>query len=158
MFTPTWEKPLEFGAGPRDGVLATSLSLLVDSKAKPEDLEALAGVLTVHFPTALETVRLDDLTVGSTARHGDSAITVMERGHRRLTLALDRAGDAIAYIRLLDAQGQAIAYSGRQTTGDGGERFELMPMSPYERAEVVIATARDTKAYPFVLTLQPRKD
>jgi hypothetical protein len=35
---------------------------------------------------------------------------------------------------------------------DGGESFELMPMSPYARAEVLIATARDTKTYPFVLS------
>ena len=35
----------------------------------------------------------------------------------------------------------------------GSESFDLMPMSPYERAEVVIATARDTKTYPFVLSV-----
>src|SRR5262249_62304110 len=35
MFTPTWDKPLEFSS-PRDGVVASSLSFLVDSKAKPE--------------------------------------------------------------------------------------------------------------------------
>lgn len=153
MFTPTWDRTIEFGGGPRDGVLATSLSFLVDSKAKPEDLESLEGVLTLHFPTALETVRLDDLTVGERAHHGDTTITVTERGHRSLTLAASRAGDTIAYIRLVNAEGQAIAFSGPRTTAlaDGGESFELMPMSPYARAEVVIATARDTKTYPFVL-------
>ena len=153
MFTPTWDRALEFGGGSRDGVLATSSSFLVDSKAKPEDLKSLEGVLTVHFPTALETVRLDDLTVGARAQHGETTITVTERGHRSLTLAANRAGDTIAYIRLVNAEGQAIAFSGPRTTAlaDGGESFELMPMSPYARAEVVIATARDTKTYPFVL-------
>ena len=154
-FTPTWDKALEFDAAPRDGVLATSLWFVVDSKAKPEDIRSLAGVLTVHFPTGFETLALDDLTVGGTARRADTAITVTERGHRNLTLAANRAGDTIAYIRLLNAQGQAIAWSGPRTTPlpDGGESFDLMPMSPYERAEVVIATARDTTAYPFVLTV-----
>ena len=153
MFTPSWERPLEFSGGPRDGVLATSSSFLVDSKAKPEDLKSLAGVLTVHFPTALETVLLDDLTVGEKAQRGETTITVTERGHRSLTLAVNRAGDAIAYIRLLNAQGQAVAFSGPHTTqmADGGESFELMPMSPYARAEVVVSTARDTRTYPFVL-------
>jgi hypothetical protein len=152
-FTPTWDKALEFGAGPRDGALATSLWFVVDSKAKPEDSRSLAGVLTVHFPTAFDTVALDDLTVGKTAQRGDTAITVTERGHRSLTLAVNRAADTVAYIRLVNAEGQAVAYSGPRTTAlaDGGESFELMPMSPYQRAEVVIATARDTKSYPFVL-------
>jgi len=154
MFTPTWDKALEFGGGPRDGVLATSVSFLVDSKAKPDDLRSLEGVLTVHFPTALETVRLDDLTVGQRAQREETTITVTERGRRSLTLAVNRAGDAIAYIRLVNAEGQAVAFSGPHTTAlsDGGESFELMPMSPYARAEVLIATARDTKTYPFVLS------
>jgi hypothetical protein len=153
MFTPTWDKRLEFDGGPRDGVLASSQSFLVDSKAKPEDLKSLEGALTVHLPTALETVHLDDLTVGQKVQRADTTITVTERGHRSLTLAVSRAGDTIAYIRLINAQGQAVAFSGPQTTqlADGGESFELMPMSPYVRAEVVIATTRDTKTYPFVL-------
>jgi hypothetical protein len=153
MFTPTWDRALEFGSGPRDGVLATSLSFIADSKAKPEDLKSLEGLLTVHFPTAFETVRLDDLTVGEKAQHGETTITVTERGHRNLTLAANRAGNTIAYIRLVNAEGQAVAFSGPHTTAlaDGGESFELMPMSPYAHAEVVIATARDTKTYPFVL-------
>ena len=153
MFAPTWDKALEFDAGARDGVLATSLSFLVDSKAKPEDLKSLAGVLTVHFPTALETVRLDDLGVGQTARSGETTITVQARGHRSLTLDASE-GENVEYVRLLDADGQAVAFSGPRTTAlpDGGERFELLPMSPYARAEIVIATARDEKSYPFVLT------
>ncbi len=67
---------------------------------------------------------------------------------------MNRAGDTIAYVRLLNAEGQPIAYSGPQTKAlpDGGESFALMPMSPYTRAEVVIATAHDTKTYPFVLS------
>jgi hypothetical protein len=154
-FSPTWDKALEFDAAPRDGVLATSSWFVVDSKAKPEDIKSVAGILTVHFPTALETLALEDLTVGATARRADTAITVTGRGHRSLTLTADRAGDTIAYIRLLNSQGQAIAWSGPRTTAlaDGGESFDLMPMSPYERAEVVLTTAQDTKAYPFVLTV-----
>ncbi len=153
--TPTWDKPLEFDATPRDGVLSTSPWFVVDAKAKPEDLASLAGILTVHFPTAFDTLRLDDLTVGTAARRGDTVITVTERGHRSLTLAVNRAADTIAYVRLLNAQGQAVAFSGPHTTAsaDGGASLEFMPMSPYERAEVVIATARDTKTYPFVLAV-----
>ncbi len=108
----------------------------------------------MRFPTALETVRLDDVTVGRTARLGDTTITVTGRARRSLTLSVNRAGDTIVYVRLLNAEGQPIAYSGPQTTAlpEGGERFDLMPMSPYTRAEVVVATAQDTKTYPFVLS------
>src|SRR5262249_48699482 len=128
VFAPTWDKALEFPGGPRDGVLATSLSFLVDSKAKPEDIKSIAGVLTVQFPTALETVGLDDLTVGHTARRGEIVVTVEARGHRDVTLVVDRAGDTVLYVRLMNAQGQAVAFSGPRTTAsaDGGESFELM--------------------------------
>jgi hypothetical protein len=154
IFAPTWIKALQFPAAPRDGVLATSLSFLVDSKAKPEDIKSISGVLTVQFPTVLETVGLDDLTVGQTARRTDTTITVEARGHHNLTLAVNRAGDTVLYARLMNAQGQAVAFSGPRTTAlaDGGESFELMPMSPYVRTDVVIATARDVKSYPFVLS------
>lgn len=154
MLVSRWDQSLDFGAVAREGVLATVVSFLVDTKATPEDLASLSGLLTVRFPTALETVRLDDMTVGQTARLGDTAITVAARGRRSLTLSVNRAGETIAYVRLLNAEGKPIAYSGPQTTAlpGGGERFDLMPMSPYMRAEVVIATAQDTKTYPFVLS------
>ncbi len=154
MLVSRWDESLDFGPVARDGVLTTPASFLIDTKAKPDDLASLSGLLTVRFPTALETVRLDDVTVGRTARLGDTTITVTGRARRSLTLSVNRAGDTIVYVRLLNAEGQPIAYSGPQTTAlpEGGERFDLMPMSPYTRAEVVVATAQDTKTYPFVLS------
>lgn len=156
LLQTTWERSLQFRA-PRDGVLVTPLSLFVDTKAKPEDLKSVTGVLGVRFPTALDTVRLDDLTVGRTTEVPGATITVAARGRRSLTLDVSHAGDSVVYVRLLDADGQAIAFSGPQTTalGDDGKRLELMPMSPYARAEVVLATAQDTTSYPFVLTPAP---
>src|SRR5262249_13991933 len=80
MLVSRWDQSLDFGGVARDGVLATSASFLVDTKAKPEDLASLSGLLTVRFPTALETVRLDDMTLGQTARQGDTTVTVTARG------------------------------------------------------------------------------
>ncbi len=156
LLSTTWDRPLEFGA-PRDGGLQTSVSMFVDTKAKPEDLKSLTGVLTVRFPTALDTIRLDDLAVGRTAEAHGSTITVAGRGHKSLTLDVSHEGDAVAYVRLLNADGQAIAFSGPRTTPlpDEGKRLELMPMSPFVRAEVVIASGQDTKSYPFVLAPAP---
>jgi hypothetical protein len=51
-----WESAIHFTGEPKDGVLSTSMSLFIDTKAKPEDVKALQGILTVQFPKALETL------------------------------------------------------------------------------------------------------
>ena len=40
------------------------------------------------------------------------------------------------------------------TSPDGAWRFELSPLSPAARAEVILAGELDRKAYPFTLTLK----
>jgi hypothetical protein len=154
-----WESPIRFGSAPRDGRLATALSFYVDSKARPEDVKAVQGVLTLQFPTALDTLALDDLTVGRQARLGDLTVTVVARGRKGVTLQTSRDGDRMYYVRLIGADGQALAFFGPNITEapDGAWRFELSWLNPPARAEIILARAVDQKSYPVTLTPAPPK-
>jgi hypothetical protein len=149
-----WESPIRFGGTPRDGMLSTSFSLYVDSKAKPEDVKAVEGALTVQFPRRLEALALDDLTVGGQTRLRDLTVTVAARGRKSLTLQTSRDGERVYYVRLIGADGQALAFFGPNITEapDGAWRFELSPLNPPARAEIVFAREVDRKVYPVTVT------
>ena len=85
-----WSMPVQFQSSPRSAVLAASENFSIDTKAKPQDLQSIEGRLSVRLPTALETVRLDDLGVGQTVRSGDVTVTVAGRGRQSLTLETNR--------------------------------------------------------------------
>jgi hypothetical protein len=149
-----WESAIRFDGMPKDGSLSTALSFYIDSKAKPEDLQAAQGVLTLRFPKALDTLALDDLTVGRQAQRGDLTVTVAARGRKSVTLQTNRDGDRVYYIRLIGADGQALAFSGPNITEapDGAWRFELSLLNPPARAEIILAREVDQKSYPVTLT------
>jgi hypothetical protein len=149
-----WEQAVRFTGSPRDGRLSTPLVLYVESKVRPEDVKAVKGTLTLLLPRTLETVALDDLTVGRHAERGDLAVTVVARGRRSLTLATSRDGDRVRYVRLLGADGQAVAFWSPNITEapNGAWRFELSPQSPPVTAEVVLAGQVDRADYPVTLT------
>jgi hypothetical protein len=149
-----WENAIRFDGTPKDGRLSTALSFYIDSKAKPEDLKAVQGVLTLRFPKALDTLALDDLTVGRQAQRGELTVTVAARGRKSVTLQTNRDGDRVQYIRLIGADGQALAFSGPNITEapDGAWRFELSLLSPPVRAEIILARDVDQKSSPVTLT------
>lgn len=149
-----WESPIRFGGTPKDGTLSTSFSLYVDSKARPEDVKAVQGALTVQFPKTLEALALDDLTVGGQTRLRDLTVTVAARGRKSLTLQTSRDGERVYYVRLIGADGQALAFFGPNITEapDGAWRFELSPLNPPARAEIVFAREVDRKVYPVTVT------
>jgi hypothetical protein len=149
-----WENAIRFDGMPKDGRLSTASSFYIDSKAKPEDLKAVQGVLTLRFPKALDTLALEDLTVGRQAQRGDLTVTVAARGRKSVTLQTNRDGERVYYIRLIGADGQALAFSGPSITEapDGAWRFELSLLTPPVRAEVILAREVDQKSYPVTLT------
>jgi hypothetical protein len=149
-----WDSAIRFERMPKDGRLSTALSFYIDSKAKPEDLQAVQGVLTLRFPKALDSLALDDLAVGRQAQRGELTVTVAARGRKSVTLQTNRDGDRVYYIRLIGADGQALAFSGPNITEapDGAWRFELSPLSSPVRAEIVLAREVDQKSYPVTLT------
>lgn len=151
-----WDTAVRFTSSPKDGVLSTSVNLYVDTKAKPEALKALQGVLTVQLPKTIQTLRLDDLTPGSKASSGNLTITVAGRGRKSLTLEASKDGARVLYVRLLGADGQAVAYFSPHitTSPDGAWRFELSPLSLAVRAEVTLAGELDRKTFPFTLALK----
>ena len=109
----------------------------------------------MRLPTALETVRLDDLGVGQTVRSGDVTVTVTGRGRQSLTLETNQDAAHVTYIRLLDREGQALMFSSLDVTAlpDGGSRFHLSPFNPPARAEIVIARETETETLPFTLAV-----
>ena len=151
-----WESAVRFTDSPKEGRLSTSLSLWVDTKAKPEDLKSVRGTLTMQYPRTLETLTLDDLTVGRQVQHGDLTVTVAVRGRKSVTLATSRDGDRVVYVRLLGADGQALAYFGPNITeGSGGAwRFDLSPLNPPVKAEIVLAGQLERQTLP--VSLAPR--
>ncbi|HEX6842257.1 MAG TPA: hypothetical protein VF113_12035 [Stellaceae bacterium] len=152
---PKWSSPIRFMLTPKQGVLATSADLLIDSKAKPEELRAVSGALDVRFPLKLEALRLDDLSVGQSAQRQDLTVTLVARSRRSLTFEVNQGGDRVVYIRLLNAQGEAVAFLGPQITDrpDGSTRFELSPLNPAARAEIVLASEIESRSLPFAFTL-----
>ena len=149
-----WDSAIRFGGSPRDGRLSTALTFYMDSKARPEDVKAVQGVLTLRFPRALDTVALDDLAVGRQAALRDLTVTVVARGRKSVTLQTNRDGDRVYYVRLIGADGQALGFFGPNITEapDGAWRFELSPLSPAVRAEVTVVREVDQKSYPVTLT------
>src|SRR5262249_3424009 len=77
-----WEQAVRFTGSPKDGRLSTPLALYLETKVRPEDVKAVKGTLTLLLPRTLETLALDDLTVGQHAERGDLAVTVVARGRR----------------------------------------------------------------------------
>jgi hypothetical protein len=151
-----WETPIRFDARPKDEGLAKAVNLWIDAKVTPEDLAALQGILTIQFPKKLQTLSLEDLSPGRQARMDELTVTVTARGRKSVTLQTNRDGSRVLYVRLLNAEGQAVAFFGPQitTSPDGAWRFELSPLSPPVRAEVILAQELDHKAYPFVLAVK----
>ena len=129
------------------------MSFFIDSKAKPEDLKAVQGVLTLRFPKALDTLALEDLTVGRQAQRGDLTVTVAARGRKSVTLQTNRDGDRVYYIRLIGADGQALAFSGPSITEapDRAHGASSSRCSSTVRAEVILAREVDQKSYPATL-------
>jgi len=59
---------------------------------------------------------LDDLSVGRQAQRGDLTVTVAARGRQSVRLQTNRDGDRVYYIRLMGADGQAVAFAGPNVT------------------------------------------
>jgi len=150
-----WSAPLRFMSTPKQGALATSPSFSIDTKAKPQDLQSVEGHLSLRLPTALYTLRLDDLRVGQTVGSGDATVTVTARGRQSLTLETNQDAERVVYVRLLDAQGQPLMFSAPEVTAlpDGGARLDLSPLNAPTRAEIVIAREMETEMLPFGLAL-----
>jgi len=150
-----WSQPLRFMSSPKQGVLAVSENFSIDTKAKPQDLQSLEGTLSLRLPTALETLRLDDLSVGQKVQSGEMTVTVAARSRQSLTLETSAGAERLVYVRLLDAQGEALMFSGPELTGlpGGGAKFDLSPFNAPARAEIVIAREFETETLPFSLAL-----
>ena len=71
-----------------------------------------------------------------------------------LRRGVNRDGDRVYYVRLIGADGQALAFSGPTITEapDGAWRFELSLLTPPVRAEIILAREVDQKSYPVTLT------
>ena len=148
-----WLVPLRFMSSAKKGALATTLNFSIDTKAKPDDLQSLAGTLSLRYPVILETLRLDDLAVGQSVKSGNAKVTVTARTRQSLTLETSDGADRVVYVRLLDAQGQALMFSGPEAAAlpDGGARIDLSPFNAPTHAEIVIAREMQTETLPFTL-------
>jgi hypothetical protein len=155
MLDPTWKQSVRFTSPPKDGALATPVWLMVNTKAKPEEVQSLQGTLTVRFPKTIDSVRMSDLSVG---RHVDAdgmAVTVAARGRGGLTLRADHGGEQIVYVRLLNADGQAMYYSPNITEGaNGAWSCELTTTGPYSAVEILRTHDWDARTYPFTLDVR----
>ena len=151
----SWHAPIRFMSTAKDRVLATSLYFLIDTKAAPEQLKSVEGALTIQLPTALRTLRLDDMTVGQNVQAEDLTVTVTARGRSTLVLQASKDGERVVYVRLLDKTGQALAYFGPEIAGTpgGGAHFDFSPLSPPARAEIVVASEVETRTLPFAFSL-----
>jgi hypothetical protein len=153
-FTAKWNPSVQFISTPKDGALESRSWIMVDTKAKPEDLARLEGALTVRFPKSLDTVRMNDLTVGSHVEAGGMTITVEARRRGGMTLRTNRDGDRLVYVRLLNADGQAVYGSSSITEGEKGAwSVDVTTPSAYAAAEVVVANEFDARTSPFTLDL-----
>jgi hypothetical protein len=154
-FGARWSAPLRFMSTPRQGVLGTNLDLLVDSKAKPEELRSVAGALDVQLPQKIETLRLDDVSVGQSATWRDATVSVVARGRQGISFRVSKDGHRIIYIRLMNSQGEPLAFFGPQVTNlpDGSTRFELSPFTAPAKAQIVIASDIESKSLPFSVAL-----
>ena len=134
----------------RIGLVSTAVCDHPEVDGIVDDLAAL------DYEVSVASLRLDDLTPGSKASSGALTVTVAGRGRKNLTLEASKDGARVLYVRLLGADGQAVAFFSPHitTTPDGVWRFELSPLSPAVRAEVILAGELDRKTYPFTLALK----
>jgi hypothetical protein len=149
-----WSTSLRFVSAPKQGVLAAPANFSIATKATPQDLQSVEGSLLLRFPTALETVPLDDLGVGRSVRSSDMKVTVAARGRHSLVLETNQDADHVVYIRLLDGHGQALMLGGPPVImplPDGGARFDLSLSNEPARAEIIIAREMETATLPFSL-------
>ena len=150
-----WSVPLRFMSTAKHGALAATSSFSVDTKAKSDDLKSVEGALSLRYPVILDTLTLGDLGVGQSVQSGASKVIVTARTRQSVTLETSESADRVVYVRLLDAQGQALMFSSPEVTAlpGGGARIDLSPFNPPARAEIVIAREIETETFPFSLTL-----
>jgi hypothetical protein len=150
-----WETAVRFGRTAKDGVLTTSLYVLLDAKPAPapESIKAVAGVLSMQFPRTIRTLQLDELFPGQRAEDAGMAITVTARGRRSITLQTTTGGERVLYVKLSDADGQPVVSFSPNVSeaADGAWRFELSPQGAATHAEVLVAGELERKEYPFRL-------
>src|SRR5205823_115962 len=106
-----------------------------------KDVQSLEGILSLRFPTAVDTMHLEDVSVGRSAQFGDTKVTVTAHSRHSLTFETNKPAERVVYIRLLAPEGKAISFSGPEVTAlpDGGARLDLSPFNAPARAEIVIA-------------------
>jgi hypothetical protein len=126
----TWSAPIRFMSTPSRGVLSTSLGLLVDTKAKPEELHSVAGAFEVRFPLAIETLRLDDLTVGATAPWRDTTVTVVARSRQGLTLRMSKGGVPSRLRQTIRCAGKRDRLFWPECSDRARRRRSLRPITP----------------------------
>jgi hypothetical protein len=148
-----WETAVRFGRAAKDGVLTTSLYVLVDAKPAPESIKAVAGVLSMQFPRTIRTLQLEELFPGQRAEGGGMAIAITARGRRSITLQTNTGGERLLYVKLSDTDGQPVLSSSPSVSesADGAWRFELSPQGTATHAEVLVAGELERKDYPFRL-------
>jgi hypothetical protein len=155
ILTPptVWDTPVRFGSPGKDGMLTSSLYVLVDGKPSPESIKAVAGVLTLYFPRTIRTLRLDDLFPGQHAEAGGVSVRVIARGRRSLTLQTDTAGERVLYVKVSDPDGQPVMSfrPNIMESPDGAWRFELTPQGFAGHADVILAGDLERRDYPFRL-------
>jgi hypothetical protein len=80
---------------------------------------------------------------------------VTARGRSNLVLQVNKDGERIVYVRLLDKTGQPLAFFGPEIASvpGGGAHFDFSPLNPPARAEVVVASEIETRNLPFTFSL-----
>jgi hypothetical protein len=142
----------EYQPDPARAYLEGQASLQVSVEA--ESVSAIEGEVRIHLPTAVARLTSSPLRLGASADGDGLSIRLIKIGRDSLGFAVEGDVSRLIAIELMDEQEQMIA-NDQQSWLDGDVRNQVAVgySGRPHRAEFIVASSSETRAFPFVVTL-----
>ena len=137
--------------------LQGQVNLRFETKAEADDIHKLKGALQLRLPRNVQSVMIDNMTVGTQVGEGDSTVTLKRIDDKGFSLDFGNHQPALVAVNAYNAQGDSLWVPHPRIENKDGRwlgRFDTH--GTFEKIELLLATEQDETAFPFELSLQDR--
>jgi len=135
--------------------LQGQVNLRFETKAEADDIHKLKGALQLRLPRNVQSVMIDNMTVGTQLGEGDSTVTLKRIDDKGFSLDFGNHQPALVAVNAYNAQGDNLWVPHPRIENKDGRwlgRFDTH--GTFEKIELLLATEQDETAFPFELGLQ----
>ena len=130
-------------------------NLRFETRAEEADIRKLKGALQLRLPRKVQSVMIDNMTVGTQVGEGDSTVTLKRIDDEGFSLDFGNHQSALVAVNAYNAQGDNLWVPHPRIENKDGRwlgRFDTH--GTFEKIELLLATEQDETAFPFELSLQ----